>query len=87
MLKLTKSANARLTELLSNRSPQRTVRIDRREKHLTLCRDRKRSGDITFSHEGRVVLVLDSRLSEVLTGHTLDTQKTKTGTRLRLRRQ
>ena len=87
MLKMSQNAGERLTELLQDSGPGCAVRIDTRDRRLTVCRDRKRSGDLTFAHQGKVVLVVDERISRVLTGHMLDTRATETGTRLRLKPQ
>ena len=63
---------------------------------LRFCRRRKRHGwtlrldkpcpsDATFSHEGRIVLVLDEPSSRLLDDRTLDIKQTDKGPRLRLR--
>lgn len=85
MLTLTPPAAARLSFLLNDVSLDRAVRIVRRKQRLKLRRDYARTGDTTFAHQGRTVLVLDARMAESLTARTLDIRETDTGPRLRLK--
>ena len=41
-------------------------------------------GDTTFEHQGRIVLVLDKTMSQMLEDKTLDVEETKDGSTLRL---
>jgi hypothetical protein len=72
MLTLTQTAGARLTELLAGSSDETIVRIVRRKGRLKLRRDLERAGDVTFAHEGRVVLSLNPKMSKELSRRTLD---------------
>jgi Fe-S cluster assembly iron-binding protein IscA len=82
MLTVTTNAGARLTHLLDQSENFTAVRIVGRDRQLKLRRDQVRSGDATFAHSGRVVLVLDSRMSRALSSRTLDVRETSTGPRL-----
>ena len=58
----------------------------RRKRHAwTLRLDKPCPSDATFSHEGRIVLVLDERSSHSLRNRMLDVRETDEGPRLRLR--
>ncbi len=85
MLTVTAIAAERLSLLLNDTSLDRAVRIVRRKQGLKLRRDFARSGDTTFAHQGRVVLVLDARMAESLTTRTLDVRETEGGPRLRMK--
>lgn len=72
MLKLTKTAGAHLTTLLAGSPEDAIVRIVRRNGRLKLRRDYEREGDVTFSHEGRIVLSLHPKISDALATRILD---------------
>ncbi len=48
--------------------------------------DGERPGDTPFKHQGRTVLLLDERVSQLLESETLDVKQTAKGNRLTLRR-
>lgn len=72
MLTLTKTAGAHLTELLAGSPQDAVARIVRQKGRLKLKRGHEQDGDVTFAHEGRVVLSINSRMSEELSLRTLD---------------
>lgn len=86
MLTLTDAAAVHLTELLTTaEAPEDVaVRFVRNEKGLAMQMDNERPGDDTFAHEGRTVLLLDSEVSEALTGRILDVEDSVEGPRLAL---
>lgn len=85
MLTVTENAGARLTELLGESADDTVVRVVRRKRRLKLRRDRVRANDAQFSHDGRVVLVLDEQISKRLSSRTLHVRQTKDGPRLSLK--
>ncbi len=89
MLTVTKAAGVRLAEKLVKKSAGDDValRFTRQEKRRrwTLRLDKPCASDGTFSHEGRIVLVLDEQSSQLLRNRMLDTPETGEGPRLRLR--
>jgi hypothetical protein len=87
MLNVTNTAAVRLSELLAASPSSTAVRIVRRDSRLKLRRDHARAGDSTFTHAGRVVLVLDQRVARSLSSRVLDTRETSLGPKLRLQRQ
>jgi hypothetical protein len=87
MLNVTNTAAARLAQLLDASPKSSAVRIVARNRRLKLRRDHARSGDATFAHAGRVVLVLDERMARALSTRILDTRETTAGPKLRLQRQ
>ena len=44
--------------------------------------DKARPGDATFDHDGRKVLVMDERVSQLLNGTTLELEPTSEGDKL-----
>ena len=89
MLTVTEAAAGRLAEKLANKSAgdDFALRFIRQEKRRrwTLRLDKFCPSDATFSHEGRIVLVLDEQSSHLLRNRMLDTRETDEGPRLRLR--
>ena len=85
MLTVTETASARLGELLSESPDGEVMRIVRLNRRARMRRDRARPDDTTFSHNGRVVLVLDGPVATALAARTLDLRQAPTGPRLRLR--
>lgn len=88
MLTLTEEACARLADKLARKrageaTALRFVRRERR-KGWTLLFDSPGTSDTTFSHHGRIVLVLDEQASKSLRDKMLDVRETKEGPRLRL---
>lgn len=72
MLTVTQTAGAHLTELLSKSPQDAIVRLVRSKGRLKIRKDYERVGDVTFAHEGKVVLSLHRSLSEELAKRTLD---------------
>ena len=74
MLTVTRAASEYLRELLEQaQAPtQAAVRILVKPDGLKTTIDEVRSGDASFDHEGRKVLVLDEKASDVLSERTLD---------------
>jgi hypothetical protein len=62
----------------------RFTRQDHR-RGWTLRLDKPVPSDATFSHEGRIVLVLDEQSSRLLRNRMLDIRESDEGPRLRLR--
>jgi len=89
MFTLTAAAGARLAQKLAKKSAGDDValRFTRRGKPRgwTLRLDKPFPSDATFTHEGRIVLVLDERASQMLRNRMLDVRDTDEGPRLRLR--
>ncbi|MGH7127415.1 MAG: hypothetical protein ACREIV_02515 [Planctomycetaceae bacterium] len=85
MLTVTESAGTRLSGFLRKSADETVIRIVRRRKRLKLRRDHQRPDDTTFIHDGRIVLVLDGRISDALAFRTLDVRQTERGPRLTLK--
>jgi len=88
MLNVTKPALDRLIDRLTRRKAEDDValRFTRRDGGWKLDPDRQRPGDITFTHDGRNVLLLDETAAEAMTNMTLDVRDTGAGPKLRLHR-
>jgi len=88
MLNVTPSARARLLSKLERRSaaPGIAMRFTRRQNGWKLQQDQARKGDTLFTHEGRIVLMLDAAVSKAMARFTLDAGRTDRGIRLNLRR-
>lgn len=86
MLTMTDQAGARLIQLLGDSTGESVIRIVKRKRRLRLRRDQARPQDATFAHDGRIVLVLDERVSRSLSSRTLDIRQTDLGPRLKLNR-
>jgi hypothetical protein len=87
MFTLTNPASARLAHLLETKGDAAVARIFCRKHKLRLGVGQLRPGDQTFSHEGRVVLALDQRISTSLSRRRLYVRQTDTGPRLKLQPQ
>jgi hypothetical protein len=85
MLTVTTPAGVRLTHLLQTKAQDAVLRIFTRKRRLRLGVGHLRPDDRTFAHDGRVVLVLDARMSRSLAQHKLDVRETQTGPRLSLK--
>ncbi|MFQ5694152.1 MAG: hypothetical protein ACE5IM_14085 [Nitrospinota bacterium] len=87
MLTMTESAGAHLSQMLTAvEAPENTaVRIIVEGEGLGLTLDNERSGDSTFEHEGKTVLLLDDPMSNLLTDKTLDVEDKGEGPKLALR--
>jgi Fe-S cluster assembly iron-binding protein IscA len=89
MFTLTEAAGARLADKISKKSVDvdialRFVRQGER-RGWTLQIDKPCPSDVTFLHEGRIVLVLDEPSSQLLRNRMLDIRETDEGPRLQLR--
>lgn len=84
MLMMTAAAGKYLCAVLqrSNAPEETAIRFDVEGDTLTSRLDRPRPGDATFDHDGRKVLVMDERVSQLLDGSTLDLQPTSEGEKL-----
>ncbi len=84
MLTLTEAAGGYLNKVLEEaKVPADTaVRLVVESDGLTSALDTPRPGDTAFDHEGRKVLLLDERASQLLAERTLDVQPTDEGPRL-----
>ena len=87
MLTVTEQAGARIVQLLAEAGNESVLRIVRRKRRMRLRRDHARPEDARFTHDGRLVLVLDEDISQRLTAGTLDIRQTDEGPRLKLRRE
>lgn len=84
MMNLTESAGGFLSKVLdeAQASPDTAVRLAVEGDGVQSTLDTVRPGDTTYNHEGRKVLLLDTRASRVLADRTLDVQPTEEGPRL-----
>jgi hypothetical protein len=85
MLTVTNPANLRLAHLLETKAQDAVLRIFTRKRKIRLGVGHLRPDDRTFAHDGRVVLVLDARMSRSLAQHKLDIRETTKGPRLSLK--
>lgn len=89
MLTLTDAAGACLADRLAKKGAggDEALRfLRRRKRHGWMLRLAKPGPtDATFSHDGRIVLVLDEQSSKLLNDRMLDIKQTDKGPRLRLR--
>jgi hypothetical protein len=74
MFAITEAAGSHLSQILDREScPEETaVRLVYDGRGFAMQPDSKREGDATFEHEGRLVLLLDEQVSQLLADHTLD---------------
>lgn len=74
MLIITDSARANLAQMLEQQgaAPETAVRFVSDGQGIALQPDSEREGDTAFKHEGRTILLLDSQMSDLLSGVTLD---------------
>jgi hypothetical protein len=88
MFTVTSRARKRLLQKLAKKAVADDValRFTRRERGWLLGCDQKRLNDITFDHEGREVLLMDSTVLRRMSGMTLSVKNTESGPRLRLRK-
>ena len=85
MLTITDTASARLGEMLSDSPGGEVMRIVRQNRRARMRRDQARPDDTVFTHQGRVVLVLDGVVADALSARTLDLRQSSTGPRLSLK--
>jgi len=84
MFIVTEAAGGYLTAVLdnANASEETAIRLVLEGNTLTPQLDNSRPGDDTFDYEGRLVLMLDSQVSQVLDDSTLDIEATEEGPKL-----
>jgi hypothetical protein len=88
MFTMTETAGEYLTTLLdnANAAEETAVRLALDGNTLTPKLDNARPGDATFDHEGRMVLMLDAQVTQVLAESMLDVRATEEGPTLVLLR-
>jgi hypothetical protein len=62
-----------------------TMRLILHGESLDARGDHVRAGDVTFEHDGQIVLAIDAETVEVLEDYTLEMRETPDGSRLHLR--
>ena len=84
MFIVTEAAGGYLTAVLdnANASEETAIRFVLEGNTLAPKLDNARPGDETFDHEGRMVLMLDTQVSQVLNDSTLDIEATDEGPKL-----
>ena len=84
MFIVTEAAGGYLTAVLdnANASEETAIRLVLEGNTLTPQLDNARPGDETFDHEGRMILMLDAQVSQVLDDSTLDIEATDEGPKL-----
>ena len=89
MFTLTEAAGIRLAQKLAKKSAGEDVALrfvrQRKQRCWALRLDKPCPSDATFSHAGRIVLMLDEQSSHRLRNRMLDIRDTDEGPRLRLR--
>jgi hypothetical protein len=87
VLAITLGAKARLTSKLTGKKAAdgEAMRFTRRTGGWTLKVDRQCPTDTVILHEGRIVLLLDTDVSQAMKDMTLDVKATGAGPRLTLR--
>ncbi len=86
MLNVTNNASAHMNQLLENANAPEdaALRFVIEGNTLGLKLDNERSGDTSFSHEEKTVLVLDEQVSQLLDDRTLDVEEGEQGEQLKL---
>jgi Fe-S cluster assembly iron-binding protein IscA len=84
MLTVTAAAGEHLAQVLGDTQEDVAIRFVLAGQNLEPKLDTPRSGDTTFDHNGRTILILDEGVSQMLAGQTLDMQETHEGPRLTL---
>jgi len=81
MLKVTQAAGDHLAQILGDPStPQDVaVRLFLDDRRIGMRLDQERPGDAKITHAGRIILLLDEEIAEVLTGNTLDVEPSEEG--------
>lgn len=84
MLNASDAACAFISELLtaSEAPDESAVRFVIEENELSMKLDEEKPGDKIFLHEGKIVLLVDEEMSQVLDGKTLDVENTEKGPQL-----
>jgi hypothetical protein len=84
MFTITDAARAYLVRMLDEDPAGETVRFVFGLRGLEPQPSVVLPGDTTFKHEGRIVVVLDKTMCQMLEDKTLDVEETKDGPTLRL---
>lgn len=86
MLTVTDAARAHLAHMLDNADAPggSVIRYVSKSGGIRLTLDTPVLSDETIDHEGRPVLVFDTRVSRLLSKKTLDIEQTEGGTSLKL---
>lgn len=84
MFVMTESAGEYLCAVLDQaKAPEEAaIRLELDGDALISRLDRPRPGDTEFDHDGRRVLVMDARVSQLLEGSTLELRPTSEGEKL-----
>lgn len=84
MFVMTEAAGEYLCNVLERAAApgEAAIRFELQGDALVSKLDQPRPGDATFDHDGRRVLVMDDRVSELLAEATLDLQPTAEGEQL-----
>jgi hypothetical protein len=84
MFMMTQTAGEYLTAVLDNiNAPEETaIRLVLEGDALTPRLDSARPGDEQFDHAGRMVLILDAQVSQILDDSALDVEATDEGPKL-----
>lgn len=79
MLTLTEAAGARLVEILAQEGlpAEVSIRLLPEGDGIGMQADHERPGDATIEHGGRVVLLLDEQMTQLLNNDTLDVEGAK----------
>lgn len=79
MLAVTEAARGCLAQMLDQKgvAAEAAVRLVHEPDGVTLQSDVERAGDQTFKHDGRTVLLMDAKISELLAQSTLDVDGSK----------
>jgi hypothetical protein len=88
MLSVTEAGRAHLADMLDGAKPpsaDSVVRIIYDKSGLSMMIDELRDGDLTFDHEGTMVLAVSEGVVEELGGKTLDVEVGEEGQSLMLR--
>jgi hypothetical protein len=88
MFTMTETAGEYLSTVLenANAAEETAIRLVFDGNALTPKLDNVRPGDATFDHEGRMVLMLDAQVTQVLAESMLDVRATEEGPKLVLLR-
>ena len=88
MLTVTDAAGTRLAHIIDReeRLDDVAVRLTHDGRRIAMAVEGERLGDTPFKHNGRTVLLLDERVSQLLESRTLDVKQTDKGDRLTLQR-
>jgi len=73
-----------MAHLLKSEDKGAVLRIIRRDRRLRMQVSSQRPGDQTFSHDGRVVLVLDAGVGNSVATRALELRPADSGPRLRM---